>query len=373
MATERDGIDVGDPWEAIEACYAQHWTDGLPVVPPTEGLVARTLGAGPWTENDVLLVEPARGLAVTAYHAAINAVMAGCRPEYFPVVGAALTAIGDPAFELHGPATSTGGAALMVIVNGPIRQRLGIHGKANLLGPGFRANATIGRTLRLVLLNCLGCRPGVLDKSTQGWPGKYSLCFAEDEESSPWEPLSVARGFPPGQSTVTVFAAESGHNVLAHGTASPERLLGLFADVMAGLGSLSPGRSVIVLAPEHAGYLGRAGWSRARTQAWLYEHAWRSLADLKRAGKTEPAFFSSPALLQWLYRHADGGAPRLPPDAEAAEPITAQDETVRVHRGLGPDDILLCVGGGEAGGHSAFFPSWSRGRSVPFVTKEIPS
>jgi len=373
MAPERAGIDVGDPWEGIEACYAQHWTDGLPVVPPTEPLVARMLAAGPWAENDVLLVEPARGLAVTASHAAINAVMAGCRPEYFPVVGAALTAIGDPAFELHGPATSTGGAALMVIVNGPVRERLGVHGKANLLGPGFRANATIGRALRLVLLNCLGCRPGVLDKSTQGWAGKYSLCFAEDEESSPWEPLSVARGFDPGRSTVTVFAAESGHNVLSHGTASPERLLALFADVMAGLGSLSPGRSVIVLAPEHAGHLGRARWSRARTRAFLYEHAWRSLADLKRAGKTEPAFFSSPTLLQWLYHHADGGVPNPAPDAEAAERVTAHDETVRVHRGLGPDDILLCVGGGEAGGHSAFFPSWSRGRSVPFVTKEVPS
>ncbi|MCI0548895.1 MAG: thioredoxin, partial [Candidatus Rokubacteria bacterium] len=189
------GIDVDDPWEAIEACYAQEWTDGLPVVPPIEPLVARMLAAGPWGADDVLLLEPVRGRAVTAYKAAINAVMAGCRPEYFPVVGAALAAAGDPGFELHGPATSTGGAALMVIVNGPIRERLGLNGKANLLGPGARANATIGRALRLVLWNCLECRPGVLDKSTQGWPGKYSLCFAEDEASSPWEPLSVSRGF----------------------------------------------------------------------------------------------------------------------------------------------------------------------------------
>jgi len=373
MTRQRDGIDLEDPWEAIEVCYEKSWTDGLPVVPPTESLVARTLAAGPWAEDDVLLFEPARNLAVTAYKAAVNAVMAGCRPEYFPVVGAALQAVGDPTFELHGPATSTGGAALMVIVNGPVRQQLGIHGGANLLGPGFRANATIGRALRLVLLNCLGCQPGVLDKSTQGWPGKYSLCFAEDEESSPWEPLSVARGFKPGQSTVTVFAAESGHNVLAHGTASPERLLALFADAMAGLGSMSPGRSVIVLAPEHAHHLKRARWNRARTQAWLYEHAWRSLADLKRTGKIEPAFFTNPELLQWLYRHADGGVPSIPPDVDTAEHVVELDEAVRVHRGLGPDDILLCVGGGQAGGHSAFFPSWSRGRSVPFVTKEVPS
>ncbi len=372
MRTGSDGVDVDDPWEAIEACYAQGWTDGLPVVPPTQPLVDRMLAAGPWRSDHVLLFEPARGQSVTALKAAINAVMAGCRPEHFPVVGAALTAIGAPEFELHGPATSTGGAALMVIVNGPVRKRLGLNGGANLFGPGVRANACIGRDLRLVLLNCLECRPGVLDKSTQGWAGKYSLCFAENEESSPWEPLSVARGFRPDQSTVTVFAAESGHNVLSHGTQSPERLLTLFADVMAGLGSLSPGRTVIVFAPEHAEHLRRAGWDRARTRAWLYAHASRSLADLKRAGKVEPAFFTNPQLREWIYGPG-AGPPVASIGSDASERIAPEDEAVRVHRGLGPEDILLCVGGGEAGGHSAFFPSWSRGRSVPFLTMEVPS
>jgi len=341
-------------------------------VPPTEPLVGAMLAAGPWKPDDVLLHEPVRDRAVTADKAAINAVMAGCLPEYFRVVGAALQAIGDSSFMLHGPATSTGGAALMVIVNGPIRDRLGLNSKVNLFGPGYRANATIGRSLRLVLLNCLDCRPGVLDKSTQGWPGKYSLCFAEDEASSPWEPLHVSRGFAAGQSTVTVFAAESGHNVLSHGTADPEQLLTCFADAMAGLGSLSPGRTVIVLAPEHAGYLQRAGWTRPRTQQWLYDHAWRRLADLKRGGKVEPAFYTTPSLVDWLYSDAPRGRPALPPDPADAGRVLDGDETVRVHRGLGPDDILMTVGGGDAGGHSAFFPSWSRGRSVPFVTKEVP-
>ena len=369
----RDGVDVADPWAAIEACYAKGWTDGLPVVPPTELLVDAMLAAGPWKPDHVLLHEPVRDRAVTADKAAINAVMAGCLPEYFPVVGAALQAIGDASFMLHGPATSTGGAALMVIVNGPIRERLGLNAKTNLFGPGYRANATIGRSLRLVLLNCLDCRPGILDKSTQGWAGKYSLCFAEDEASSPWEPLHVSRGFAAGQSTVTVFAAESGHNVLSHGTADPEPLLTCFADVMAGLGSLSPGRTVIVFAPEHAGHLRRAGWTRPRTQRWLYEQAWRTLADLKRGGKVEPAFYASPALVDWLYTDAPRGRPAVLPDAGDAGRVLDGDETVRVHRGLGPDDILMTVGGGDAGGHSAFFPSWSRGRSVPFVTKEIPT
>ena len=371
--TTRSGVDVNDPWSAIEACYARNWTDGLPVVPPTESLVDAMLAAGPWQADTVLLYEPVRDLAVTAEKAAINAVMAGCRAEYFPVVGAALQAIGDPAFMLHGPATSTGGSALMAIVNGPIAGRLGLNGKSNLFGPGVRANATIGRTLRLVLLNCLDCRPGVLDKSTQGWPGKYSLCFAEDEAASPWAPLHVSRGLSRDSSAVTVYAAESGHNVLSHGTSDPERLLTGFADAMSTLGSLSPGRSVIVFAPEHAAHLARAGWSRERTAEWLYAHAWRSLADLKRGGKVEPAFYENPTLVAWLYRDWPGGAPDPLPVPAHAERVTQEDESVRVHRGLGPDDILLTVGGGDAGGHSSFFPSWSRGRSVPFVTKEVPA
>jgi hypothetical protein len=370
---EHRGIDVEDPWQAIEACYAQGWTDGLPVVPPTAALVERMLAGGPWPAEAVLLHEPVRDRAVTAWHAAINAVMAGCRPEYFPVVGAALAAIGDPEFTLHGPATSTGGAALMVIVNGPVGGRIGLHGGGNLFGPGVRANATIGRALRLVLLNCLDCRPGVLDQSTQGWAGKYTLCFAEHEAASPWEPLHVARGLRPEQSAVTVFAAEAGHNVLVHAAREPETLLRAFADAMAALSSLSPGRSVIVFAPEHARHLARAGWSRERTQAWLYEHAHRPLADLKRAGKVEAEFLLGARTRQWLYGRAPGGADAAPRDGGAHARVLAGDEAIAVHRGLGPDDILLCTGGGDAGGHSAFFPSWSRGRSVPFVTREVPT
>jgi hypothetical protein len=365
------GIDVADPWAALEVCYAQNWTDGLPVVPPTATLVDQMLVAGPWRADAILLHEPVRDRAVSAWHAAINAVMAGCRPEYFPVVGAALQAISDPEFKLHGPATSTGGAALMVLVNGPVRESIGLNGGGNLFGPGVRANATIGRALRLVLLNCLDCRPGVLDQSTQGWAGKYTLCFAEHEAASPWEALHVARGFRAEQSTVTVFAAEAGHNVLVHAAREPEVLLRAFADTMAALGSLSPGRSVIVFAPEHAQILARAGWSRARTQAWLYEHARRPLADLKRSGKVEAQFLVNDEMRHWLYAHAPVGTPPVEADAHAR--VFQGDEALFVHRGLGPDDILIVAGGGAAGGHSSFFPSWSRARGVPFITKEIPT
>ena len=170
-----------------------------------------------------------------------------------------------------------------------------------------------------------------------------------------------------------MFAAESGHNVLVHAASEPETLLAAFADAMAGLASLSPGRSVIVLAPEHAQHLARAGWSRARTQAWLYEHARRPLAELKRAGKVEAQFLVSAEMRRWLYAHAPGGADAAPTGTDAHTRVLAGDDAILVHRGLGPEDIALCVGGGAAGGHSAFFPSWSRGRSVPFVTKEIPT
>ncbi|MYI12100.1 MAG: thioredoxin, partial [Acidimicrobiales bacterium] len=179
--TSNGDLELTDLWQAIEACYEAGWTDGLPVVPPTEPLVDAMVAGGIWDADDVLLREPARGLEVSARKAAANAVMAGCLPEYFPVVGAALAAIGDPAFELHAVSASTGGAAVLIAVSGPIRDEIGIHCKENLFGPGFRANATIGRAVRLVLRNCLAAIPGKLDKSTQGWAGKYAMCFGEDE------------------------------------------------------------------------------------------------------------------------------------------------------------------------------------------------
>jgi len=160
---------------------------------------------------------------------------------------------------------------------------------------------------------------------------------------------------------------------LAVFSSEPETLLVAFADAMTGLGSLSPGRSVIVMAPEHAQHLARAGWSRARTQAWLYEHARRPLADLKRAGKIEAQFVVSADMRQWLYGRGPSGADAAAAGPDAHARVLPGDEATPVHRGLGPDDILLCAGGAAAGGHSAFFPSWSRGRSVPFITKEVPA
>lgn len=331
---------MSDPWDAIEECYRHGWSDGLPVVPATEELVNACLTAGHWEPEQVLLQEPVRRRGVPAYKVAINAVMAGCLPEYMPVLGAALEAMGDDDYRLHGPLTSTGGAAPLIIVNGPIRRQVGINCEGNLFGPGARANATIGRAIRLIYLNCLSAKPGVLDRSTQGWPGKYTACFGEFEEASPWPPFHVDRGYAPTESTVTVFAAEAPHNIQNHLSPNAEGILTTMADAMAALGSFSPGQSVVVLCPEHVEYLKREGWTKLQVQEYLFEHARRTLADLKRGGKRAGAI--------------------LPEDFDQWE-----------HRGESPQDIAVFVGGGLAGGHSAFFPSWGRRRGSLMVTKPL--
>lgn len=358
----RPGFDIDlvadDPGAAIEAMYEAGLTDGLPVVPPTAARVAAMVAAGPWDPDEPLLVEQTRDTAVSAYQAAVCAVMAGALPAYFPVIGTALVAMGAREFYLHGPLTSTGGATVMIIVSGPEADRLEIHGRENLFGPGFRANATIGRSVRLVQLLALSARPGDLDKSTQGWPGKFSLCFAEHLDASPWEPLQVSLGHAASTSTVTIFAAESGHNIVNHAATDPHTLLLTFADAMAALGSFSPGRSVIVIAPEHAAHL--APLTRRQVQEFLYEHAVRDLATLKRTRKLED---DPTAADDWTGRWRPAGDLTVRPG----------DESILVHRGWSPDDILVVVGGGAAGGHSSFFPSWSRGRSVAFITREVPT
>ena len=328
--------------EGLEEYFQRGWTDGLPVVPATEDAVSRFLEAASLRPSDVVITEPVRRRTITADKVAINAVLAGCRPEYMRVVVAALRAMSDPAFTLHGAITSTGGSATLLVVNGPIRRELGFNSGTNVFGPGWRANATVGRAIRLIILNCLGAQPGVLDKSTQGHPGKYTYCIAENEEENPWPSLHVEHGFARETSTVTVFAAEAPHNVLTHYGETGDAILVTLGDTMASLGSFSGGQSFVVLAPEHVRILARDGWTKPRIKADLYARARRTRADLKRSGKL----------------------------AGAIEP---GDETAWVHRGDNPEDIHIVVAGGGAGGHSAFIPSWSRYRNSLAVTWEIPS
>ncbi len=330
--------EVPDALEAIEFCYQQGWTDGLPVVPPTEARVAEFLAAAGLAPDAVLGTVPERGRVITAEKVAINAVMAGCLPTYLPVVVAAVQAMTDPAFCLHGVAASTSGAAPLVIVNGPIRHAVALNAGGNVFGPGWRANATIGRAVRLVLLNVLGAQPGVLDQATLGHPGKYTYCIAEDEEATGWTPLHVERGLAAEQSAVTVMAAEAPHSVRNAFATTPEEVLASVADVLAH-GGYTRGAYLIVLAPEHRAVLERAGWTKADVRAYLVEHARRSLAELKRAGYVRGAV-------------EPGDAQRFPPLVEES-------------------DLLVVAAGGAGGGFSAVVPPWVAGRASVPITRPV--
>ena len=320
----------GDPAELIEAYYARGWTDGLPVVPPTEKSVAAMLaGAGLRGEETIGQVRD-RGVVVSAWKLAINAVLAGCRPEYLPVVVAAIRGLCHPDFAYHGPASSTGGSAMVLIVNGPIARALGVNAGNNAFGQAARPNATIGRAVRLIMMNVMNTRPGLLDRATLGNPGKYAFCFAENEENHPWEPLHVERGFRAEQSAVTVYASNSLYQVYNQLASTPEPLLYCFADALCNLGSPNLrgfNQSLIVFAGEHAELFRRSGWTKRDVRAFLVRHARRTVADLKRAA-------------------------RRPGTLEPG------DETTWKHAFENPDDLLLVCAGGQAGSWSACLPGW---------------
>src|SRR5438445_523916 len=212
--------------DAVEFCYQQGWTDGLPVIPPTPDRVTAMLAAARLDPKQEIAFITHRSVSITAEKVAINAVMAGCRPEYLPVVVAAVEGIGDPAWSYHGPGTSTGGAAVLMIVNGPIARQLDINSGDNLFGPGWRASLTVGRALRLVMRNVCGSLPGLLDRGTLGHPGKLSYVIDENEAESPWAALHVERGFRPEQRTVTVMAAAAPHVEVRPDRTRPNRDLG---------------------------------------------------------------------------------------------------------------------------------------------------
>ena len=190
------GFEFDDAADAVEFYFERGWADGLPVVPPTDDTVRRFLDEAGRAPSDIVATEPTRGRVITAEKVAINVVMAGCLPEYMPVVLAAIEAMDQPKFNLHAITARTMGAAVLTVVNGPVAGRLGMNSGVNVFGPGCRPNATIGRAIRLVLTNVSGASPGELDKATLGHPGKYSFCIAEAEDVSPWSPLHVERGDP---------------------------------------------------------------------------------------------------------------------------------------------------------------------------------
>jgi hypothetical protein len=325
---------------AIDYCYEQGWTDGLPVVPPVVGRVDAMLARQSRPSETVIATHPATGLELSLHAAAVNSVMAGCLPEHFPVVVAAFEAMNKPDFNFHGSTASTGGSAPLLIVSGAYADEIGMNSDVNLFGPGNRANATIGRAVRLILRNVFQMLPGISDKSTQGNPGKYSFCIAERARGNPWPLLCETQGYAKGVSSVTAYAGGGFCNVENHGGNTPEQVLGSVADAMANYGCITLGQSVVILAPEHMRIVAGTGWTREDAQNFLFTHAKRSVEGMKNVGK---------------YRDREY-------DTQHGGEAHALAEQGFVHRGLSPQDILITMGGGDAGGHSCFIPSWSRGR-----------
>jgi hypothetical protein len=332
---------VDDLTQAIELCFEKGWTDGLPVVPPTEARVRTMLEAAGLEPQEQVAFITNRQVAVTAEKVAINAVMAGCRPEYVPVVVAAIEGIGDPRWAYHGPGTSTAGAAVLMIVNGPVIQRLGFNSGDNLFGPGWRANATVGRAVRLVMRNVIGSLPGKLDRGTLGHPGKYTYVIAENEADSPWTPLHAERGFRADQSTVTVMAAEAPHQFYNQLSSTAAGILTTLCDDMRISGNtVGQPQYCLVIAGEHMRTIAADRWSKADIRKYVFEHTQNTVAHLKRTERL-------------------------------AGPVRPEDETTLRPLVASPEDILVVAAGGRAGAFSAYIPGWASKRASEAVTKPI--
>ncbi|MEJ7569897.1 MAG: redoxin domain-containing protein [Gaiellaceae bacterium] len=326
--------------DELEDMIERGWSDGLPVVPPTPERVETMLGSRDGAHS-LGPVPPAHGVA-TLERLAACAVLAGCLPRYFPVVIAAAEAALDPGFNAHGIGVTTQPAGPILVVNGPVRDAIGLNSGMGALGPGARANMTIGRALRLLLTLTGGARPGELDRSTLGHPGKLGMCVAENEEASPWEPLHVERGFARETSTVTVFAGDAPLSVSDHRSRTPEELAATLA--WAAAGQWSPfwwpmdDTSLFVLCPEHAMLFGAAGWAKEQVRAAIFAAAQRPAGELRR-GETTPL-------------------------------VQASADDTPVRKWTQPELVEIVVAGGEAGRFSAVFGPCN-GMQAEVVTREI--
>jgi hypothetical protein len=320
--------DVEDFAAAQEFYHSRGWTDGLPVVPPTESAVATCLEWALMPPDQLIGIEPVREQPITAEKLAINAVMAGCLPMHFPVVATAWQAMLKEEFLLHGVTSSTGGSAILVIINGPIRREIGANSTFNVLANSDRATAAIGRALRLSLINLLDVRPGGIDRTTLGHPGKFSYCLAEDEEDTTWQPLSVIRGLPEGLSAVTVMAALAPRQVMNEWSTEPREILETFAAEMRANQrhySIYGGNYAIVIPKQLREPIQAAGWTKRDIAEFLYERA--------RVRRSE-----------W---------------AEVGKGAVVRDRGETVHTALmSPDDLLVVAAGGPAGGFGAVIPPW---------------
>ncbi len=328
---EQEVIDIGDmDVEAFnELAVEQGWSDGMPLFVPTEAKVAKFVDTVRGDNRPYSPVPP-RQIVPTIQAMAANAVMAGCKPEYFPVVTAAMRGVLEPDFNLHGTLATTHSCAPMVMISGPIRKELNVNCSSNCFGQGWQANATIGRALGLMLLNIAGAKPGEMDRSTQGNPAKFTFCFGENEEENPWTPYHVQRGFKPTDNVVTVMSGEGPHNLNDHGSTTGDGLLTTFAGGMATPGAntvYGKGPSFIIIGPEHAATLKRDGFTIETIREELWQ---RSRIHISRVSKGNLDTYAS-----------TGHKP--------------EGDYLRI--GRSPQDLHITVAGGP-GKHSAFIPSF---------------
>ncbi len=323
-------VEAADTIEAIEECYRLGWSDGLPVVPPVDYKVREMLDYVGMTGEEELLSLEMRRRVLTSENVAANAVMAGCLPEYMPVLISTLGALEEEKNSVHMASASTSSPAILMIVNGPIRDKIGMNYRDGLFGPGFRANASLGRAIRLSFMNGFDARPGILDRGTLGNPSKYTLCIADNEEDSPWGPLHVSRGFQPEDSCVTVAVAYNPITVNNSYGHSGETILASIADTLKStcMAFRFPSQWVLVIGPEHAITLKDDGWSRRDIQDYLIENASRPLSELIRLGIAQ--------------------GPEKPGDEQLIRRCSRD-----------PEDIWILLGGGTGGRNSAIIDTTS--------------
>ena len=337
-------FEAPDSLDAINDLFEERgWTDGLPIVPPTEERVRAMLEAGRDAPSEVLGRMPPINGSATVEKVAINAVMAGCKPEHFPVVLAAVKAVCHTEYNLGGIQSTTGGAAPLIVVNGPIAKQLNVNSDAGVFGSGYRANATIGRALRLVMRNIGGAIPGQTDKSTLAHPAKYTFCIAENEDRSPWEPMHVEHGHRSQDSTVTLFATTALHQISEMSVTSGTEILSTLCASLYHGGSFSHyiiGRNtplLMVIGPEHAQEIAAEGYSKEDVKQEIFRQARVSVGTLR--GR---AYWSGRTWPEWIDETDDDFL---------VPPVTTTD------------NIYLVVAGGD-GRHSAWIPTWSTSRAV---------
>ncbi|NKB33454.1 MAG: hypothetical protein GKR91_10185 [Pseudomonadales bacterium] len=328
MNLQSEQFDLESTEDVQEFYHSRGWTDGFPVVPPTPESIQACLDWVHMTPDELIGIEPVRERSITAEKLAINAVMAGCLPMHFPVVVAAWMALLKEEFLLHGTTASTGGCAIFMVINGPVRKEIGCQSEFNVLGSSDRATSVIGRAIRLGLINLLDVSPGAIDRSTLGHPGKISYCVAEDEEGTEWQSLAEIRGLPNDVSAVTVFAASSPRQIMNEWTKDPKEILDTYAaEMKANMLSYSiwAGNYAIVVPKQHRDLLQQAGWSKTDVANYLFEKARIQRKEWAAVGKASVV--------------RDKG------DTEYCALAS-------------PDHLLVVAAGGPAGGFGAIIPPW---------------